>query len=79
MTFALALGRGIGRSAATVVHAACVSASYTGNFGKDVAEGAVTGYVDNAERLAAARLAVADRRSIAVTVVAVPARRKATA
>lgn len=79
MTFALTLGRGIGRAAATVVHAACVSASYTGDFGKDVLEGTTTGYVDNAARLAAARARSNVLRTIAVQVVAVPARRKATA
>ena len=84
MTFGITLGNAIGRTAATLGHAACATANYTGQFGQDVMLGTVESYVTHSERLSAQRAAVARARerqvSIAVEVVASPARRaKATA
>lgn len=68
-TFGLTIGRALGRVAATTVHAGAVAATYTGNFGKDVATGTSLAYTEHSERLATLRLAAASARpaSIAIT------------
>ena len=75
MTFATKFGRAIGYSAAATAHGACVAATYTGQFGKDVVAGTSAGYVDHSVRLAELR-AKARPTSIAIQVV-VPAALKA--
>lgn len=77
MTIAHTLGRFAGYTAAVAGHAVCATATATGDFGKDLAEGAVTGYVDHAARLAELRAARPAR--IAIAVVPAPARAKARA
>lgn len=68
-TFGLTIGRALGRVAATTVHAGAVAATYTGNFGKDVATGTSLSYAEHSARLATLRLAAASARpaSIAIT------------
>lgn len=68
-TFGLTIGRALGRAAATTVHAGAVAASYTGNFGKDIATGTSLAYTEHSARLATLRLAAAAARpaSIAIT------------
>lgn len=79
MTFANAIGRAIGASAAYTAHAAAVGAKSTGRFGADVVIGTTEGYADHSERLAAQRklayAAPGAPKSIAISV----AKRKAVA
>lgn len=75
-TFGLTIGRAIGRSTATIAHGACVAASYTGQFGKDVASGTVTAHVEHSARFAAIRAGAVAQRPISVAIVP---KRKATA
>lgn len=78
-TLGTLIGRGIGRIGATTVHAACVTGTVTGQFGLDVIDGTVTGYVDHAERLAAKRALRPARIAIAVAPVAPVAKARAKA
>jgi len=64
-TFGLTIGRALGRTAATAVHAGAVAATYTGNFGKDVATGSVEAYAEHSLRLAAQREAAKAARTFA--------------
>lgn len=75
MSFGNTLGRGVGRSAATLVHAASVAASATGQFGTDLSAGTVQAYDEHSARLATIRKGAAPR-SIKM---AVKPRNKATA
>lgn len=62
MTFGITLGHALGRTAATLGHAACATANYTGQFGQDVMAGTVESYVTHSERLAAVRAAARNAR-----------------
>lgn len=73
MTIAITIGRAIGSSAAHVAHGACVAASYSGQFGKDLASGTSAGYTDNALRLAAAREAARKARPASIAIKMTPA------
>lgn len=61
-TFGNTIGRGLGRAAATAVHAGAVAATYTGNFGRDLAAGSADAYAEHSVRLAAQREAVKQAR-----------------
>lgn len=76
MTFGTSLGRGIGRTGATLVHAGAVALSATGKFGTDVAAGTTQAYDEHSVRLAQLRMA-APPRSIKVSYA--PRKAKATA
>ena len=73
-TFGLTIGRALGRTAATAVHGAAVAATYTGNFGKDVATGSALAYTEHSLRLAAQREAAKASREFTPIVAAQPTR-----
>ena len=72
MTFGITLGNALGRTAATLGHAACATANYTGQFGQDVMTGTVESYVVHSERLAAVRAEARRARPMTSAAVAEP-------
>lgn len=67
-TFGRTIGAAIGKSAAYVGHAACVSASYTGRFGADLVAGTSEGYATKAAELAERRMQGVDQSKLVAPV-----------
>ena len=55
MTIGISIGRGIGKTAAALVHVSAKSATYAGQFGTDIAAGASSGYTESAAEYSARR------------------------
>ena len=72
MTIGITIGRAVGRSAATIVHAGAVAATYTGQLGADLATGTVLAYGEHSARLATLRLAALQQRTQSIAIVAKP-------
>ncbi len=68
MSLGNTIGKGIGRAAATVVHAGHVAAMTSGQFGADVASGTKLSYGEHSTRLAQLRAEYkVPSRKIAIT------------
>lgn len=68
MSIGNTIGRGIGYSAAALVHGAAVAATATGQFGKDVATGSTQAYAEHSVRLANLRKVAAAQRPAAIAI-----------
>lgn len=80
MSLGNSIGRGLGRAAATTVHAAHVIVSATGQFGKDLVDGTSSAYEEHSDRLARIRAGQTPRSpKITFKDVSPRAPRKATA
>ena len=77
MSIANTIGRSIGYAAAASVHGACVVASSTGQFGKDMATGTKEGYVDHSARLAALRATRTALPAASIAMAVTPAPKRA--
>lgn len=67
-SFGLTIGRGIGYSAAAVVHGTAVAVKATGQFGADVVAGTTDGYAEHSARLAALRASLPVTRPASIAI-----------